>query len=472
MKEIIVIGGGLTGLVAGLECIKNGYNVTIFEKRNKIGGKMGKDNLGLYLFPKKIFLPNNIDSKLYYEDLVDVKVITSYITSNHIILNLYCDRLKFRDELLKYSINDEEAISSLLDDIDIASSFYLSSLELSNVFYFKLSREIRKSIKNTKYIYKKYSNISTDEYLSRFNSEVIRKALSLVVGKNCAASSLIITLASFINHSVYYIKDDIITRVGCEFIKDGGKISSDKMIDELIFDRQNHISSVKLSDNTTVSADYFISTIDPYHLYNKLIKKRGYYKFSIIYTCYNDYLNYPMNTFMFVVFKIDKDISYNCIDIQINENLVFTKYINTIRYEKSIIDESIIFASIPININDLDYISILKTKNDHYKSTINIYIDLVLNSFKNVFKDTKCNFINLILPSDIEKEYDSYRGFTTGFCQMPKYPRLKEDGLIKGINNLINASPLIYSIGGITESMIVGKNAAKKVEKMVNEKKK
>lgn len=37
-KKVAIIGGGVTGLVAGYELSKKGYNVTIFEKENFLGG--------------------------------------------------------------------------------------------------------------------------------------------------------------------------------------------------------------------------------------------------------------------------------------------------------------------------------------------------------------------------------------------------------------------------------------------------
>jgi protoporphyrinogen oxidase len=46
MKRIVIIGAGMTGLVAGYELGKSGYQVTIFEKNNDIGGLMGGFKIG------------------------------------------------------------------------------------------------------------------------------------------------------------------------------------------------------------------------------------------------------------------------------------------------------------------------------------------------------------------------------------------------------------------------------------------
>ena len=38
-NKISIIGGGYSGLVAGIEMSQKGYNVTIYEKNNFIGGR-------------------------------------------------------------------------------------------------------------------------------------------------------------------------------------------------------------------------------------------------------------------------------------------------------------------------------------------------------------------------------------------------------------------------------------------------
>lgn len=51
-KKVAVVGGGISGLTAAVDLDKKGYNVTIFEKENKLGGR-------LWDFPKEV-LPDDI----------------------------------------------------------------------------------------------------------------------------------------------------------------------------------------------------------------------------------------------------------------------------------------------------------------------------------------------------------------------------------------------------------------------------
>jgi phytoene dehydrogenase-like protein len=38
MKKVVIIGGGLSGLSTGVYACKHGYDVTIVEKNEKVGG--------------------------------------------------------------------------------------------------------------------------------------------------------------------------------------------------------------------------------------------------------------------------------------------------------------------------------------------------------------------------------------------------------------------------------------------------
>ena len=69
MAKIAVIGGGLGGLSGAIRLAKMGYDVELFEKNSRLGGKMNELILGFYRFdtgPSLITMPFIIDELFDY----------------------------------------------------------------------------------------------------------------------------------------------------------------------------------------------------------------------------------------------------------------------------------------------------------------------------------------------------------------------------------------------------------------------
>ena len=64
IKKINIIGSGIAGLAAAIRLSKKGYQVTIFEKNNYLGGKLSELKLGSFRFdkgPSLLTMPHLID---------------------------------------------------------------------------------------------------------------------------------------------------------------------------------------------------------------------------------------------------------------------------------------------------------------------------------------------------------------------------------------------------------------------------
>ncbi|MEM1813904.1 MAG: hydrogenase iron-sulfur subunit [Thermoplasmatales archaeon] len=80
-KDILVIGGGITGITASLEISKAGYNAFLVEREEKLGGKL---NLYGKVLPMQSPYSNLIDAKKFLDEKIDeltkmenLKVMTS-----------------------------------------------------------------------------------------------------------------------------------------------------------------------------------------------------------------------------------------------------------------------------------------------------------------------------------------------------------------------------------------------------------
>ena len=67
MKKIAVIGAGVGGLAAAIRLANSGFEVTVFEANDNVGGKINKLQLGAYRFDMgpSIFTAPNYIKELY-----------------------------------------------------------------------------------------------------------------------------------------------------------------------------------------------------------------------------------------------------------------------------------------------------------------------------------------------------------------------------------------------------------------------
>lgn len=70
-KKVAVVGGGISGLTAAFYLYKKGYNVTIYEKENRIGGR-------IWNFPREVLDESIIEEELksIYESDIEIKLNT------------------------------------------------------------------------------------------------------------------------------------------------------------------------------------------------------------------------------------------------------------------------------------------------------------------------------------------------------------------------------------------------------------
>ena len=123
-KRVIVIGAGLGGISAAISLVAEGFEVEIFEKNNKVGGKLNvleREGFSFDLGPSIFTLPHffrnlfdmhgrNMDD---YFSLVPVKPHWRNFFEDGTVIDLYKDGQEMADELAKLSDDaDPEALKA------------------------------------------------------------------------------------------------------------------------------------------------------------------------------------------------------------------------------------------------------------------------------------------------------------------------------------------------------------------------
>lgn len=455
--KVVIIGSGISGYASAIICLKQGYEVTIIEKNNYMGGKNGQLNKHplLYYYPKKVLIDNQIFEELNVKPQFIISDIAFIYKTNDHSLCIYTDITKLFNELLNYSINDEKNIIELINLIKQGQLYYINSLKPQDFFrFFEYSKEKRKHIMTDK-INSKYHKMSIKEYFSKFNSVLIRRAFSCILPEYCSMSSLIFYLGLMTCDRLKYVNCDLIEELNHEFNRLGGKLLLGKNAKKLDFDHLNHISNVILDDGEIIEGDYFISSIDPLYTYNNLLKKK--YIDRKLNLKINNHYDYYLNRKFIVCFLINESIVANDIFLEVNEFGFNTQRFN---YLHLINNGKYLYCVINQNQNDYDYLKILLNKPAVLKKIYNEIIDLIITNFKKHFPKIRISYVDIVTPFDIENEFNCYGGYTSGFFDVPSGSNIVCDLTVPSINNLFLCSSNLSQNGGIFNGFVNGKFSA------------
>ena len=295
MKKIAIIGGGLSGLSAGIFGLKAGYETVIYEKNAGIGGccyawKRGDytiDNCFHWLMGTK---PGTKQNDFWQEigalsDDTPIHHRQAFYTSelDGKRLTLWRDLERTKRELLEHSPEDEEEINRFIDCVftcqtvlDSAQGTFDLKAVLSDI-----NGEVSKAaLVKTLYRYMKHN---LREWSEKFKDPLIRKLILDFQANEYEAFWLAMSYAMFTSGGADIPiggSDEFSKRVEEHYISLGGKIFHGMEADHIEFASQDKIlaqdvaSGIRFTDGSFAEADYIVCTCPITHTFTQLLDKK------------------------------------------------------------------------------------------------------------------------------------------------------------------------------------------------------
>lgn len=247
-KNIIVIGSGFGGLATASRLLSRGYNVTIFEKRDKPGGRAYVYNINGFTFDGG---PTVITAPFMFDEIFEAagKKREDYITfvPCHPFYRIFDHNKKSFDynddhdftlnEIKKWNSNDAEGYEKFLGTTK--AIFDKGFVELADKPFLKFSDMLRVApdlikLQSYKTVYKYVAQYIEDEFLRRCFS-----FHPLLVGGNPFDTTSIYAMIHYLEREwgVHYAMGGTGSLVNAlvKLIKEqGGKVHLDAEIDEIL----------------------------------------------------------------------------------------------------------------------------------------------------------------------------------------------------------------------------------------------
>jgi len=286
-KKVIIIGGGVAGLSAGIYSAMNGFETEIIEMHSVAGGQCTAWNRNGYWFDYCLHWLVGTSKGAFHDIWKETNVIndTTQIIDHEIHSKIYD---KERNEFIIYSNIDkweQYLIEIAPEDEEVIKKMCNTMRKSALLEPFALPSELRKPLDYIKILpvmlpifdlVRKYGRLTCNEYFNQlgFKSVKIRSSLdALYSNRNFSALAFIFMLAWFNQKNAGYIKGGsypLAQRMVEKYLNLGGKISYKKKVEKIIVEN-NSAKGIVLTDGTKVLSDYVISAADGYSTIYKML---------------------------------------------------------------------------------------------------------------------------------------------------------------------------------------------------------
>lgn len=488
MKKIVIIGGGIAGLTAGIYAQKAGFQSEIYEKHNILGGQC----TGWYR--KGFFIDNcihwltgtNKGTSLYklWKDVGalgrDVELIQTdkfyTVEKNGETISLWKDIARTEKEMLAISPQDEDEICKFIKNVKLAQSVEMPvdvPMDMMKPWDFiSMGKKMSGMVK----VLREYGKISIKELSERFRHPLLKSLVKSYMMEEYSAFSLLVSYATFSSGNGAIPKGgslEMVKRMQSKYESIGGIIHTGKDVAKVKIDT-NKAMGIVLSDGTFIEADYVICACDTYYTFNSLIDNK--YMPPKLRKSYENHKDYPVTSGFQIAFAIDGDFKevdgsfiFDCAPLRVGASTVSGIGIKDYNYEPSFAPQgkSIIQCNFLQLEKDFEYWTRLYKDQPKYKAEKKRLANEVLKRIVKHFPqlDGRIEVIDCWTPSTYERYCNAYCGSYMSFVTTKNSKNQALNGNIKGLDNVVIASQWLQSPGGLPTAAAMGKFAIQRILK-------
>lgn len=483
MKKVVIIGGGIAGLTAGIFAQKNGFDSLILEKHHTLGGECtGWDRQGYHIDGCIHWLLGTKEGTPIRElweivgalDDVEIYDPESFIAVEHegVTVHFFRDLERLKRTWLEISPEDKDSIEDFCQDIKKLHSFAVpvgKPLDMMNIIE-KIKYMF--SMKDIGPVINKYSKISVLDLAHKFKHPALRTAISSFLPEgDYSAVSVIIPLGTFTGgQSSIPVGGSkaLAMRMADNYISLGGKVKTSSEVVELDIEGKT-VKKVKCENGESYEGDYFIAATDARVLYEHLLE--GKYPDRQFQKRYNKPTDYPLASNIYIgigyegtMENIPRTLKFPVKSLNIKQNQKPIEYLQMTHYgyEPDFAPE--VHTVITFAINqfepELDWWEELVKDKERYKMEKTRIGMSVIQAMESRFPHmkNKLRLLDVASPQTYVKYCNAYRGAFMGFWPTLQGKEMRHNGNIRGLKNIFLSGQWLQPPGGLPIALVTGKD--------------
>lgn len=478
MAEIIIIGGGVSGLAAGIRAQMCGHSTVIYERHGRTGGNLtGWNRRGYHIDNCIHWLTGTNSSTTMYKtweelgvlDNVDVYQPKTLYTferdGKH--LSLSCELKKLQNDMISLSPADSKEILSLIR----AVKAFMHIEGISGDANDEKSTVFEKICAVPHLV--RYYNMSSGELADKFKAPVICGFIESLLGRDFGALAIIMVFATFCGGnggipvgSSCAMADRMTER----FIKLGGTVKLGCGVKKINISGHSAVSVV-LDNGDSVSADYVLIASDPASAFGSMIDRKymphklerqygdsklmRFSSWHCAFSCDTDQLPFESD----IIFDVPAEYR----DVIRADYMIFREF----THEKSFAPEgkSIIHSMTFVDEDDaLKFIALADNKAEYRKkeTELAMTVQKILTDKFGMLKG-KLECIDVWTPATYKRYVGSEIGSYMSFLLPPKYIPRPLSPKISGLDNVFLATQWLRLPGGLPNAAAAGIDAVNSI---------
>lgn len=484
-EKVIVIGGGIAGLTAGIYARLAGFDVTIYEKNAIPGGEcIGWNRKGYHIDNCIHWLTGTKKGTELYEvwkatgalsDDTEYAKIDSFYSTTYEgkTATLWNDLKRTERELIAISPEDEEEIKKFIKFTEYSKQCQIPAKKPMEMWTVKDYIEMGKNMADFPKVMKEFGTLSLEDYSKRFKSPLLQRLMCDYLPKQYTTYSFLVSYATMADGNggiPMGASLQMSLRMEKRYKELGGKICYNTSIDEIVLEKKS-AAGIKLEDGTFIKADYVIPTVDVHLLFNKFLPKS--YMPKELAVAYDSPKVYPTCSGFQVAYAVSEEYSrgetlFIDIDpIKVGSNTFKRMYVKAYGYDPIFVKDGKQVIQTCISQFDEDFEYWKSLSKDEYEK---VKAELIEEIGKRIVRELPelegdLEFLDAWTPITYERYMNAYHGSYMSFIVTAEGKQIKMKGKLKGINNLYVAGQWTNSPGGLPVAATSGKFAIQRILK-------
>ncbi len=479
MKTIVIIGGGIAGLSAGIFAQKSGFRSLIIEKNPTLGGQCtGWDRQGYHIDgcihwlvgTKKGTPINTLWNTVGALEGVDITHPESFLAHEHngVTVHLYRDLNRLESSWLEISPQDANAIRVFCQTIKQLQSYEIPVGKPMDMMTLVEKVQALYAMKDAGQVMQKYGKVSLKEYARTFKHPALRETLASFLPEGYSASSVFFALATFTKNQASIPQGGsraLAMRMKERYLALGGVIEAPCEIVELVVQR-DQVTRAICKNGRTFEADYFIAACDPRVLYDRLLK--GAYHDPAFEKRYHNPADYPLGSEIRIalgyegtVTDIPRTLRFSVAPFRVNQTSVDQLTITHYSHDAfAPTGQTLFTCSINQFASDYDAWDTLARDPIAYRKEKEIIGEAVRCAIVARFPqmEGRLSVLDVATPKTYERYCNAYQGAFMAFLPTVRGKAMAHTGRIRGLRNVFLTGQWLQPPGGLPVALITGKD--------------